>query len=134
MKKAKAILWGIIVLFLVMVYFQNRAFFEAKNSLMLDIYITDAYHSPELVTAVWVLGALVLGFLIAYFFSLTDKFKTKKLVKGLKANLKTREEMIEQLKKELGVRPGYPQENAVDADVVSGSPLPESTDAPSEER
>jgi hypothetical protein len=134
MKKVKAILWGIFILFLVLLYFQNRPFFETKNSLMLDIYIVDAYHSPELVTAVWVLGGLVVGFLISYFFSLTDKFKSKKTVKGLRAKIKAREEMLDQLKKELETQNASSPVNAIPEETTNAETMTESTEAPYAER
>lgn len=134
MKKFKAILWGIIVIFLVLVYFQNRGFFETKNSLMLDLYITDAWQSPELVTAVWVLGALVVGFLIAYFFSLVEKFRINKLNKVLRARVQSQEEKIDKLKKEIESHTGFKREDTINSEVVGSSSLPEATEAPSVER
>ena len=134
MKKVKAILWGIFILFLVMLYFQNRPFFETKNSLMLDIYITDAYQSPELVTAVWVLGALVVGFLVSYFISLTDKFKSKKANKALRAKVQKQEEMLELLKRELESRNDSSPISAITEETTNTETMTESTEDPYAER
>jgi hypothetical protein len=126
MKKFKLVLWGIIIAFVAMVFFQNKAFFQSRQSLTLNLYVTDVYNSPEIYIAVWFLSVLVIGFLIAYFFALLDRFRTKKFIKGLKAKVESQEQMIAKMKQELGGRAGDPSNDVIDAETVDvGAPAAE---------
>lgn len=106
MKKFKIVLWIIIIGLFVMMFFQNKAFFESKNSFTIDLFVVDAYTSPEIFNAVWVLVALVVGFLIAYFFSFLQKLKTNKLFKGMKSKIQEQEKIITRLRQEFGTHAG----------------------------
>ena len=90
MKKFKVVLWTLVILFLLLVFFQNREFFSAKAALTLNLFVTDAYRTPELPTGVWFLGGMILGFLLAYFFGLLERFRSYRMIKGLKARLDSR--------------------------------------------
>jgi len=94
MKKFKAVLWTLVILFLLLVFFQNREFFSAKAALTLNLFVTDAYRTPELPTGVWFLGGMILGFLLAYFFGLVERFRSYRIIKGLKARLDSKGEGI----------------------------------------
>ncbi len=118
MKKIKIVLWGILIAFILLVYFQNRAFFDMKQALMLDLYVIDAYQSSALYIVLWFLIAMVIGFLIAYFIGLIEKFKMNKTIKGLKAKTKTQTELIAQLRHELESRSGFPKEDTTRAEAV----------------
>jgi uncharacterized membrane protein YciS (DUF1049 family) len=106
MKKLKIILWVIIVAFIALVFFQNRDFFISKQGLILNLYFTNAYQSPKLPLIVWFLATLMIGFLISYLFGLTERFKLKKVIKGLKAKTDTQMEMITKIRSELESRTG----------------------------
>jgi hypothetical protein len=121
MKKFKIVLWVIIIAFVLLVFFQNKAFFTSKQSLLLNLFVTDAYQSPEIFLAVWFLAALVIGFLVAYFFALLDKFRTNKLIKGLTAKAEAQDQMLSQIKQEMGARGGYPSDEVIDAEAVDVS-------------
>jgi hypothetical protein len=94
MKKFKAVLWTLVILFLLLVFFQNKAFFSAKAALTLNLFVTDAYRTPELPTGVWFLGGMILGFFLAYFFGLVERFRSYRIIKGLKARLDSRAEAV----------------------------------------
>lgn len=133
MKRAKAILWGLILLFFVTLYLQNRPFFETKNSMVFDIYLVDAFKTPEIITAVWGLAAIVSGFLLSYLFSLSEKFRTRKIVRSLKTKIEIQEEMIEELKREQGIDTESKVDPPMDAGDTIDSELPVTTETTSEE-
>jgi uncharacterized integral membrane protein len=130
MKKFKLVLWIIIIAFMLLVFFQNKAFFISKQSLVLDLYVAKDFRSPEIFHAVWFLAAFVIGLLIAYFFALLEKFRTNKFIKGLKAKMDAQDQMIAQMKQEFGPRSNFPSDEVIDAEAVDVStPASEKTPA-----
>lgn len=107
MKKFRIVLWVILIVLLALVFFQNKAFFMGKQALILNLYAIDELQSSPLPIAVWFLVALCIGFVVAYFFALVEKFKTKRMMKALKAQTHTQMEMITQLKNELETHTGF---------------------------
>ena len=104
MKKFKLVLWLIILGFLGLFFYQNKAFFMAKQTLVLEIPFVQAYHFPEMPHAVMFMAFTLFGLLIAYFFSLMERYKSNKTIKGLSANIDSNLEMISSLKSELSAR------------------------------
>lgn len=101
MKKAKIVFWVIVSVFIAVFIVQNKLFFMAKQSLSLKLPFLETYHTPELPHAVIFLVFFLTGFLIAYFFSLYDRYKTKKTIKNLNATTATQLEELAVLKSEL---------------------------------
>ena len=101
MKRVKIVFWVIILIFLVVIFIQNKPFFIAKQSLKLQLPFLKAYHTPELPYAVIFLVFFLAGFLIAYFFSLYDRFKSKKTIKNLNAAAASQLEELATLKSQL---------------------------------
>jgi hypothetical protein len=104
MKKVKIALWIILLIITGLIVYQNKDFFSIKQSLMLNIYAAEPYHSPELPNAVWFLACFSLGLLIAYIFSLMERFRSNRTIKDLKAKTESLLDMISQLRKELESR------------------------------
>lgn len=105
MKKAKAILWLVIAAFIALVIYQNKGFFLTRHSFQIDLLFA-GYQSPEVPSALLFLLFFVLGLLIAYFFSLVEKYKAAKTIKSLMAANSAHEKTIETLKQELqGFKP-----------------------------
>ena len=127
MKKFKIVLWVILIVLLVLVFFQNKAFFMGKQALILNLYAIDELQSSPLPIVVWFLVALCIGFLVAYLIALVEKFKTKRMIKALKAQSHTQMEMITQLKNELETHTGF-QSN----DVMNVQPLGQTSGKDSE--
>ena len=134
MKKLKIILGIIVVVFIALVFFQNKDFFISKQGLNLNLYFKDAYQSPELPLIVWFLTALIIGLLISYFLGLTERFKLKKTIKELKAKIETQMEMITQIRSELESRAGFlnKEKPAEPADAVKTSSEPRDVQASSD--
>ena len=121
MKKFKIALWLILIILLVLVFFQNKMFLLGKQALVLDFFVVDELQSAALPIGVWLLLALCIGFLFAYILSVIEKLKTGRLVKALKSQTTTQTEMITQLKKELENRVGYSPDEVVNAEPVGST-------------
>ena len=110
MKKVKIAFWLIILVFAGVFVYQNKIFFMAKQSLSLTLPFLKTLHTPELHHAVLFLVFFLTGFLIAYFFGLYDRFKSKKTIKSLNAADTAQQDELTALKRELeslrGASPG----------------------------
>ena len=116
MKKFKLVLWIIILAFLGLFFYQNKDFFMSKHVLSLEVPFFQLYHFPELPNAVLFVAFLLLGLLIAYFFSLLERFKANKTIKNLSATVDSHLEMISSLKSELAAASAAGSANSLKPD------------------
>lgn len=100
MKKVKIAFWVIVFGFLALVIFQNQEFFLARQSLDINLYMA-SYQTPSVPNAVLFVAFFLAGLLIAYFFSLFERFKANKTIKSLNAALKANEDSMAGLKKDV---------------------------------
>lgn len=101
MKKVKIGFWLIVVAFLVLVGFQNKAFFLQKHRFDIDLWVTGPYHSPDIYNAVLFAVCLLVGLAIAYLSGLYERYKANKTIKQLTKSLNDRQAEVEQLKTEV---------------------------------
>lgn len=101
MKNVKIVFWLIIVAFLVLVGFQNKAFFLQKHSFDLDLWVTAPYETPEIHNAVLFVVCFLAGLAIAYVSGLYERYKAKKTIKQLTKTANERQTEAEQLKAEV---------------------------------
>ena len=101
MKKVKIALWIIFFGFLVIIFFSNKDYFLAKQGIQINLFFTEPFQIQELPNAVYFLVFFLAGFLIAYFISLSERFKSKKTIKNLNAAATSQLEEISVLKKEI---------------------------------
>jgi uncharacterized integral membrane protein len=102
MKKGTLFIWVIIVGFMALVIFQNKAFFlESKTSITINLGISAPYQSPEVANAVIVLCFFVFGCIVAYLFGLSVRFKTKRSIKKLSAAEASHVKELNELKDEV---------------------------------
>jgi len=99
MKKIKLGFWLIIVIFMVLIIYQNQDFFRATRSLSLNLIIAQ-YFTPEIPIAVLFLAAFLAGLLIAYIFGLLAQFRARKTIKNLNTTINSQIEMITSLKQQ----------------------------------
>ena len=78
MKNIKIAFWVIFIGFIVLLLFQNQNIIVAKQSFKLDLMVADEYHTPELPNGIVYFVCLLMGFFIAFFTGLADRFKFKK--------------------------------------------------------
>jgi len=107
MKKGTLLIWVIIFGFIALVIFQNKAFFlESKTSISLNLGITEAYQAPELPNAVIVLFFFGCGIIIAYLFSFSARFKSKRTIKRLNLTIASHINELAELKSEINTLKG----------------------------
>jgi len=130
MKKATLIIWVIIVGFIALVIFQNQDFFLAKNNLRLHLGVFDEYIAPELPTAVVLIFFFLAGIIIAHLFNFSARFKAKRTIKRLNADITSKNADISQLKGEINTLKGIIKpavDPAADADIDMNA-TPQMTD------
>lgn len=128
MKKVKIGFWLIIIVFLALVGFQNKAFFLQKHSFDLNIWVTAPYVTPEVYNAVLFGACFVAGLIIAYLSGLFERFKANKTIKQLTNTVNDQKAQAEQLRTEIDalknistqVAAPMPDENEAE-DTVSAS-------------
>jgi uncharacterized integral membrane protein len=101
MKKVKIVLWIILIGFLAIIFFSNQDYFLAKQSIQIKIPHVADKSFKELPNVVYFLVFFVIGFLVAYFLSLSERFKSKKTIKNLNAATTSQLQEISELKKEV---------------------------------
>jgi uncharacterized integral membrane protein len=101
MKKVKIVLWIILIGFLAIIFFSNQDYFLAKQSIQIKIPHIATKTFKELPNVVYFLVFFVIGFLVAYFLSLSERFKSKKTIKNLNTAATSQLQEISDLKKEM---------------------------------
>jgi hypothetical protein len=130
MKKVKIGFWLILIAFLVLVGYQNKAFFLQRHSFDINVWVTAPYKTAEIYNAVLFGACFVAGLVLAYLSSLFERFKANKTIKQLTATLSDQKTQMEQLRTEIDALknvstqvttpvPDEPQ--AEDEDTVSAS-------------
>ncbi|MDL2269150.1 hypothetical protein LJC71_07715 [Desulfosarcina sp. OttesenSCG-928-A07] len=125
-----------IIAFLLLIFYQNKAFFMVQQSLMLDLGFF-SYKTPELSNFIFFVTFFLFGILITYFSSLFKHFKDAKTIKQLKAKEAALIETVANLEARLGGVPDDPsssiQASPVQEDMtgVEQKPMPASDPASS---
>jgi uncharacterized integral membrane protein len=101
MKKVKIVLWIIFLGFIAIVFFSNKDYFLLKQGIQINVPFTEPFQLQELPNAIYFLVFFLAGFLIAYFISLSERFKSKKTIKNLNAAATSQLEEISVIKKEV---------------------------------
>ncbi|MGD8267214.1 MAG: hypothetical protein PVF55_03535 [Desulfobacterales bacterium] len=101
MKKVKIGFWILVIAFLVLLGFQNKAFFIQKNAFTLDLYITDAYMTKEIYNGVTFAVCFLAGLVLAYLSGLLERFRSNKIIKQLNADMERQRQELEALQTEL---------------------------------
>jgi hypothetical protein len=91
----------LIIGLLGLIVYQNQELFLNKQSFRLYLFFTDEYQAPDLPNAVFLLACFLIGLLISYFFSLSERFKSKKMIKSLNASVDSHVREISALKGEV---------------------------------
>jgi len=86
MRKVKIVFWLILLGLLGVVFWQNQTLFLEKRGVGID-YLIGNYHTPELQIALYFLIFFLVGLLISYFSSLSERFVTRKTIRKLNDEL-----------------------------------------------
>ena len=101
MKKVKIAFWLVLIAFLVLVGYQNQAFFMQKHSFDLNLWVTAPYQTPEIYNAVLFGVCFAAGLLLAYLGGLFERYKSGKTIKQLTAALNEHKTQTAQLQTEI---------------------------------
>ena len=113
MKKIKMILWILSILFVVLVFIQNQGLFLDKRPIIVNLYLA-TYSTPEMPIGIFFLFCFLIGLLISYFVNLAEKFRSKKMIKGLRTTLDSHLKKISELKNELETVKDSPLDNGTE--------------------
>ena len=100
MKKAKIAFWLILIGFLGLLGYQNYDFFMSQHGLRINLLFVQ-YDTPQLQNAILFLIFFFTGFLISYFITLFERFKSKNMIKTLNTALDMNQKRLDELKKEV---------------------------------
>jgi uncharacterized integral membrane protein len=99
MKNVKIAFWVILFAIIGLILYQNRDFYMTQHSLGIDLMFFN-YRTPEVPNAILFLGFFFTGLIISYFFSLLERFNSRKTIKNLSESLRASEKMLDALKAE----------------------------------
>jgi hypothetical protein len=124
MKKAKLVIWLLVLVFMGLVIYQNEGhFLNAQESLRLNLWVVPEYHSPKLPMVFFYLVFFLYGLIVAYFFGLPERFRSRKAIKRLTIAATQREKAMTELNTELsrlkGEPPPLPQGGAPESSITS---------------
>ena len=97
MNKIKAILWIVLVGFVLVVFFSNLDFFLESKPINLNFVIKN-YSLPAMPYAVISLLFFAAGLLVAFISNLPARFRFRKTIKNLKATIDSQEKEIERIR------------------------------------
>jgi uncharacterized integral membrane protein len=103
MRKVKYGFWLILLGLLGVVFWQNRPFFLTKQEVAFN-YGVGAYQTPELQVALYFLIFFLVGLLISYFSSLSERFAARKTIRKLNEELAGARKQIADLESALASR------------------------------
>ncbi len=128
-KKGKLIFWIVFIVLGLILYFQNQGFFMRDDKLALDLFFFDFNTSP-LPIIVFAVGFFLIGFIIAFFFGVIEKFRLKKMIQELTMKLDEQNKMLTSQKNEVDrlrtvLREGTEPDSEI-KDTGTNSSLPQS--------
>lgn len=102
MKKIKLTLGLLVIIFVALVIYQNRAYFFLKQALSFNLGV-ETWHwtAPEAQNVAYFGGSLLIGFLIAGYLGIVSKFRSMKTIKQINKTLLAQIGTIESLQAEL---------------------------------
>lgn len=124
MKKTKLILWLVILGGMALVVFQNEGYFlETQQILRIHLRVFPEYQSPNLPLVAFHLLFFVFGLVVAYFFSLLERWRRRKAISRLTAETAAQRLEIDALRAEVaqlkGEAPAAPPSGSGETSVTS---------------
>ncbi len=97
MKKIKILFWIIIFAIVVLFIFQNQPLFLEKQAIRIDLQFA-RYELPQIPNVIILMASFLIGLLLSYFFNLSERFRSKKMVRQLNATIDSLQQEISTLK------------------------------------
>lgn len=101
MKKVKLLLWLVVLGLLALGIYQNLPLLKKQVELKLNLWVFGPFQA-EVLFGLLLLGLFIAGLLIAYFFSLAHRFKTRKTIRRLNESLHAEQKKVSELESRLG--------------------------------
>jgi hypothetical protein len=109
MNKAKLIIWLLVLGFMGLFIYQNEGhFLGTEQILRLNLGVVPEYQSPQLPMVFFYLVFFLYGLIVAYFFGLPERFRSRKAIKRLTIADTQREKAMSELNTELSRIKGEP--------------------------
>jgi len=109
MNKAKLIIWLLVLGFMGLFIYQNEGhFLGTEQILRLNLGVVPEYHSPKLPMVFFYLVFFLYGLIVAYFFGLPERFRSRKAIKRMTIAAAQREKAMSELNTELSRIKGEP--------------------------
>ncbi len=115
MKKVKLVVLLIVVGLIALIGYQNLGFLFVKQQFGINLGFVK-YQTPEIANVALLLGFLAAGFLLAFAFSLRGRWRARRAIKDLTAEVTAAREKITAVEKELADLKFVPQPPEADED------------------
>lgn len=115
MKKAKYGLVVILIGLISLLVYQNLDHLRETHTFHIDLAFFGEYLLPRISNGAYYTGFFVLGLLVSYFFSLSDRFKNRQIIKNLTESVDSHRGVISSLEIELNAVRGRKMESAAEA-------------------
>jgi uncharacterized integral membrane protein len=120
MKKTKLIFWILILGAIALLVFQNEGYFmETQQVLRLNLKVVPEYQSPNLPLVAYHLLFFVFGLIVAYLFNIVDRWRRRKTISRLTAEIAAQRQETENLRSELSQLQGGTSSGPVETSVTS---------------
>jgi len=100
MKKVKIAFWVLVFGFLALIIYQNQDYFLKSVCLEINLFFAD-YQTAEIPNILLFVTTFFIGLLLAYFFSLFERFKSGRTIKNLNGQIAAQTQKIADLQKEM---------------------------------
>ncbi len=100
MKKMKTAIWVLLIALFGLLVYQNQEVFLGRQGLHLNLYLT-GFQVPEIPNALYYLAFFLIGLLLSYFLTLSERFKSHKTIKNLKSAAEDHLRKASELQEEL---------------------------------
>jgi uncharacterized integral membrane protein len=114
MKKVKIAIWVVIVGFVALLIYQNKALFLTGNTLRLNLGFVE-YQTADMRILLLCFLFLLAGLLLGVYFLVVQTLKAKKLVKAANKRVETQKDQIASLESELKRYRGQPPPAAAES-------------------
>lgn len=120
MKKTKLFFWLLILCAIALLVFQNEGYFmETQQALRLNLKVFPEYQSPNLPLVAYHLLFFIFGLIVAYLFNTVDRWRRRKTMSRLTAQIAAQRQEMETLRSELSQLKGVAAPGPAETSVTS---------------
>jgi hypothetical protein len=120
MKKTKLFFWLLILCAIALLVFQNEGYFmETQQVLRLNLKVFPEYQSPNLPLVAYHLLFFGFGLMVAYLFNSVDRWRRRKTISRLTAEIAAQRQGMETLRSELSQLKGEAAPGSAETSVTS---------------